>query len=142
MKKRFKCQNYCRFMVLVVVILSIIMCGYITQVHAKQLDDNPGIDTCMKKISSYGVDLSISSSGKASIYGSVKAKSGNTYVKVTLQQLSGRTWSKVKTWEDSSSGTAASVVESYTVSKGTYRLAVYVKADTESKTIYSDKQTY
>lgn len=141
MRKKFKHQIYCRIIALAFAIVAVTMSGYSTQVCA-MTSENEGIDLCMEKISSYGADLSISSSGKASIYGSVKAKSGSTYVKVTLQQLSGRTWSSVKSWESSSTGSVAAVAESYSVSKGTYRLVVYVKADTESKTIYSDKQTY
>ena len=120
--------------------LGIAIC-FPTQTYA-MVEKNSGIGLYMEKISSCDVDLSISSTGKANVSGCVRAKTGRTYIKVKLQKLSGNTWISVKSWEYSSSGKVASIIETYQVSRGTYRVVAYVKADTESKTIYSDKRVY
>lgn len=48
----------------------------------------------------------------------------------------------MESWEDSGTGRNLSVVETYSVSRGTYRLVVTVTANTETKTAISDERTY
>lgn len=98
----------------------------------------------MTYIISYAADLSISSSGEASITGYVRGKSGvtSTYVCATLQKQSGDDWIDVESWEDSSTNRNLSIVETYSVSRGTYRVVVTVTANTETKTTVSATRTY
>ncbi len=98
----------------------------------------------MTYIISYSADLYISDSGEASITGYVRGKGDvtSTYVSATLQRKSGNYWIDVESWEDSSTERNLSVVETYSVSRGTYRLVVTVTANTETKTAISDERTY
>ena len=98
----------------------------------------------MEYISSYGTELTISSSGKASISGFIRGKTGVTdaYVKVTLQKKVSGSWTYVNSWETSGKGRNASILETYSVSRGTYRVVAYIKAGTESKSPISAEKTY
>ena len=66
----------------------------------------------------------------------------STYVSATLQRKSGNDWIDVESWEDSSTERYLSVLETYSVSRGTYRLVVTVTANTETKTVISNEKTY
>ncbi len=98
----------------------------------------------MTYIISYSSDLYISDSGEASITGYVRGKSDvtSTHVSATLQRKSGNDWIDVESWEDSSTKNSLSVMETYSVSRGTYRLVVTVTANTETKTAYSKEKKY
>lgn len=98
----------------------------------------------MTYIISYSADLYISDSGEASITGYVRGKGDvtSTSVSATLQKKSGSYWIDVESWDDSGTGRNLSVVETYSVSRGTYRLVVTVTANTETKTAISDERTY
>lgn len=102
------------------------------------------VEARMTYIISYAADLNISSSGEASITGYVRGKGDvtSTYVCATLQKQSGDDWIDVETWEDSSTKRNLSIVETYSVSRGTYRLVVTVTANTETKTAVSATRTY
>lgn len=102
------------------------------------------VEPRMTYIISYAADLSISSSGEASITGYVRGKGDvtSTYVCATLQKQSGEDWIDVESWEDSSTKKNLSVVETYSVPRGTYRVVVTVTANTETKTATSATKTY
>ena len=102
------------------------------------------VEPRMTYIISYSSDLYISDSGEASITGYVRGKSDvtSTYVSATLQRKSGNDWIDVESWEDSSTKNSLSVMETYSVSRGTYRLVVTVTANTETKTAYSKEKKY
>ena len=102
------------------------------------------VEARMTYIISYAADLSISSSGEASITGYVRGTSGvtSTYVCATWQKQSGNDWIDVESWEDSSTNRNLSIVETYSVSRGTYRVVVTVTANTETKTTVSVTRTY
>lgn len=98
----------------------------------------------MAYISMYTTDLSISSSGLASVSGLVRGKSGttSTYVKCTLQLYVSGSWKDVKTWEDSGN-TGATVTETYQLfCHGTYRVYMECSANDETKTATSAYRTY
>lgn len=97
----------------------------------------------MEYISSYGGNLSINSSGVATVTGYIRGKSGvsDAYVKVTLQKQVSGTWSNLKAWDDQG-GRNAAVEETYTVTGGTYRVKIYCSAGAEAKTFYSAAKTY
>ena len=119
------------------------ICNMPLQVHAMQVGEST-IHYRMAYISAYGTELTISKSGQASVTGFVRGKSGvdNAYVKVTLQKKVSGTWTNVKSWDKSSAGRNASIAETYSVSKGTYRVYASIKAGTESKNITSAERTY
>ena len=98
----------------------------------------------MDYISSYGTELTISDSGEASVTGFVRGKKGvtNAYVKVTLQKKVSGLWVYVQSWESSGSGRNATIAETYSVSRGTYRVVASIKAGTESKSPISAERTY
>lgn len=102
------------------------------------------VEPRMTYIISYSSDLYISDSGEASITGYVRGKSDvtSTHVSATLQRKSGNDWIDVESWEDSSTKNSLSVMETYSVSRGTYRLVVTVTANTETKTAYSKEKKY
>ncbi len=102
-------------------------------------------DSRMTYIISYSTQLSISSTGVASITGNVRGKSTATssYVKCTLQMSVGGGWVDVKSWEDSSSTPNASVGVDYQLSsRGTYRVYMECRVNTEEKTGTSAYRTY
>ncbi len=102
------------------------------------------VEPRMTYIISYSSDLYISDSGEASITGYVRGKGDvtSTYVSATLQRKSGNDWIDVESWEDSSTKNSLSIMETYSVSRGTYRLVVTVTANTETKTAISNEKTY
>ena len=99
--------------------------------HAMEVSDKQ-IQPRMDYISSYGTELTISDSGEASVTGFVRGKKGvtNAYVKVTLQKKVSGSWVYVQSWESSGSGRNATIAETYSVSRGTYRVVASIKAGT------------
>jgi hypothetical protein len=99
-------------------------------------------------INQASTSLSISSSGTATVYGFVqKTPAGKSiYLSSTLQRNSNGTWSNIKSWSASSTSSSASILETYQVSSGTYRVEMYyyVSGDGgyESGTVYSKTVTY
>ena len=104
--------------------------------HAMEVSDKQ-IQPRMDYISSYGT-------GEASVTGFVRGKKGvtNAYVKVTLQKKVSGSWVYVQSWESSGSGRNATIAETYSVSRGTYRVVALIKAGTESKSPISAERTY
>lgn len=98
----------------------------------------------MTYIYSYSTELSISSDGVATVTGMIRGKSGvtSTYVEVTLQKSESGKWVDVESWEDSSSTRSVTVVETYQVSRGTYRVTMTCSANGETKTATSAERTY
>lgn len=108
-------------------------------------EDTVSVEPRMTYISSYTTTLSISDTGLASVTGMVRGKSGVTssYVKCTLQMSVGGGWVDVKSWEDSSSTPNATVGVDYQLSsRGTYRVYMECRANTEEKTGTSAYRTY
>lgn len=99
-------------------------------------------------INQAGTSLSISSSGTATVYGYVqKTPAGkNIYLTSTLQRYSNGSWSNVKSWSKSSTSSSVSILETYQVSSGTYRVETYYHVSgaggSESGTVYSNTVTY
>lgn len=99
-------------------------------------------------INQASTSLTISASGTATVYGYVqKTPAGkNIYLTSTLQRYSNGSWTDVKSWSKSSTSSSASILETYQVSSGTYRVETYyyVSGDGgyESDTIYSKTVTY
>jgi hypothetical protein len=99
-------------------------------------------------INQASTSLSISAGGTATIYGFVqKTPAGKSiYLSSTLQRNTNGTWSNVKSWSASSTSSSASILETYQVSSGTYRVETYyyVSGDGgyESGTVYSKTVTY
>lgn len=109
--------------------------------HAMEVSDKQ-IQPRMDYISSYGTELTISDSGEASVTGLSGKKVTNAYVKVTLQKKVSGSWVYVQSWESSGSGRNATIAETYSVSRGTYRVVALIKAGTESKSPISAERTY
>ncbi len=95
--------------------------------------------------------LSINSSGRATCMGLASAydSSHTTWLTVELQKSTGSSWSTIKSWSASSTGTSvATVYADYYVVYGTYRVCataeVYNAYGTllESKSLYSNTVTY
>ncbi len=98
----------------------------------------------MAFITSYSTDLAISGNGTASVTAYVIAKSNatNTYVKATLQKKTGSNWVNVKAWEATGNRGYTGIIETYSVSGGTYRVIATIKADSETKNVTSATKTY
>ena len=99
-------------------------------------------------INQASTSLSISAGGTATVYGFVQKTPAGKYIYLssTLQRNSNGTWSDVTSWSASSTSSSASILETYQVSKGTYRVETYyyVSGDGgyESGTVYSKTVTY
>lgn len=107
--------------------------------------DSTNVESRMTYIISYSVGLNISDTGVASITGNVRGKSTVTssYVKCTLQMSIGGGWVDVKSWEATSTLSGATIAETYQLSsRGTYRVYLECRANTEEKTATSTYQTY
>lgn len=98
-----------------------------------------------------GPGLSIDSSGKASCLGvaSLYDESQTVQLTVSLQKLSGTSWSTVQSWTGSGSGlSGVEIARDYYVVHGTYRVCntarVYSAAGTllETASAYSSVVTY
>ena len=95
------------------------------------------IQSRYSRITSFTVAFSISSSGLSSDYSSIKLTNSTDTVNliIELQQKSGSTWSTIKTWETSGSGTV-SLDKSWYVSSGySYRIYVTAKVYNSSDTL-------
>lgn len=130
----------------IVMVLGIcILFGGMSVPITVQAEEQATVDSRMTYISSYSTDLIISSSGLATISGRVRGKAGvtSTYVKCTLQRSVSGGWVDVKTWEASSTTLAATIAEDYQLSsRGTYRVYMECRANTEEKTGTSAYRTY
>jgi len=99
-------------------------------------------------INQASTSLTISASGTATVYGMCKKTPAgkNIYLTSTLQRYSNGSWTDVKSWSKSSSSSSASILETYQVSSGTYRVETYyyVSGDGgyESDEIFSKTVTY
>lgn len=132
--------------ILTIAVLSVsILFGAVSVPLVVYATDVQSVEPRMTYIGSYSTDLSISSTGLASISGRVRGKAGVTssYVKCTLQMSVGGGWVDVKTWEDISSTPNATVIVDYQLSsRGTYRVYMECRANTEEKTGTSPYRTY
>ncbi len=129
----------------VIVLCLSILCGSLCIPITVNAEETDGVEPRMTYIFSYTTDLSINSTGVATITGMVRGKSGvtSTYVKCTLQMSVGGGWVDVKSWETSSSTWAATIGETYQLSShGTYRVSMVCRANTEEKTGTSAYRTY
>ena len=127
-----------------IVLCMCVIFGTSTMPIVVQAEDSV-VDSRMTYILSYTTDLSISSTGLATVTGNVRGKSGVTssYVKCTLQMSVGGGWVDVKSWEDLSSTPNATVGVDYQLSsRGTYRVYMECRANTEEKTGTSAYRTY
>lgn len=98
----------------------------------------------MTYITSYSADLTISGDGIANVAAYVVSKSNasSAYVKATLQKKSGNNWVDVKSWHNTGNSGYTGVIETYSVSKGTYRVTASIKVDSETKNVTSAARTY
>ncbi|MBE5886229.1 MAG: hypothetical protein E7284_07470 [Lachnospiraceae bacterium] len=109
-------------------------------IHAEEPAD---VAPYMTYISTYSTDVSISSSGVASIYGLVRAKDNvTTYVKVTLQIYKDGAWRDVKSWEDSGNMGSTVAADYQLFSRGSYRTYMVCSANTETKSATSATRVY
>lgn len=132
----------------IIIVMSLTICilfGGMSIPITVQAVEREKVESRMTYISSYSTNLSISSTGLATISGKVRGKTGvtSTYVKCTLQMSIGGGWVNVKTWEASSGTIAATIAEDYQLSsRGTYRVYMECRANTEEKTGTSAYRTY
>lgn len=137
--KRFKL-----LMLGVVLSISILLGGLSMPMVCYAESEGP-IQSRMANIYAYSTDVTISDSGKASVYGMVMCKTNvsNLAITLTLQiSISGR-WVDVKTWSASTSDDALTIADSYQLtSRGTYRVVMDVTADSEEKQAISAYRTF
>lgn len=99
-------------------------------------------------INQASTSLTISKSGMATVYGYVQKTPSGKSIKLTstLQRYSNRSWLNVKSWSKSSTSLSASILETYKVSSGNYRVETYYyvagKDGSDSGVVYSKMVTY
>ena len=133
-----------RLFVATILIVCMLLIGLSTPIIVHAEDDSM-VEPRMTYISSYTTDLSITSTGVATITGNVRGKSGvtSTYIKCTLQMSVGGGWVDVKSWEASNTSPGSTISETYQLSsRGTYRVDMVCRANTEEKTGTSAYRTY
>lgn len=126
-----------------VICFCMLLCGLALPVSVHAKETNVQIEPRMTSIYAYHTELSISSGGIASISGYVRGKPGvtSTYVEVILQKKVSGEWIDVESWEDSGTRNA-SVAETYSVSRGTYRVVMTCSADGETQSATSAERVY
>ncbi len=127
-----------------VLCLCVLVSGMMIPTISYAKETEKQVEPRMTYISIYKTELSISSSGVATVTGEVRGKTGvtSTYVKVILQKYVSGRWIDVEDWSDSQSGRSAFVSETYQVGRGTYRTYMTCSANTETKTTTSAERTY
>lgn len=127
-----------------ILCIGIIMAGISSTTISNAQETEIQIQPRMLYIARYDTDLVISSSGTATVSGYVQGMSGvsSTSVKVTLQKNESGSWVTVKYWEKTSNSRTTSISESYQVSKGSYRVVMTCRANSETKTVTSGTKTY
>ena len=136
-------KNIKKISIIAILCLCVLFCGLSQSIIVRA--EEPQVEPRMAYIASYSTDLFISSTGVASVSGSVRGKSGVTssYVKCTLQMSVGGGWVDVKSWEDTSSTPNAVVAVDYQLSsRGTYRVYMECRANSEEETGISPYRTY
>lgn len=94
-------------------------------------------------ISDCDAKLNISEKGVAVIKVNVTSKGGSsTSIVATLQRRTAEGWEDVKTWSTAGQGGYTFLFETYSVSKGTYRVYAIVKAGSETQYPISASKTY
>lgn len=101
------------------------------------------IQPMAENMNSYSAYLDISSNGVATVKASVKP-TGNysTSVVAKLQRRTAEGWEDVKIWSTAGQGGYTFLSETYSVSKGTYRVYAIVKAGSETQYPISASKTY
>ncbi|MBQ7944956.1 MAG: hypothetical protein IJ326_12965 [Lachnospiraceae bacterium] len=127
-----------------VLCIGIAMAGISSTIISNAQETEIQVQPRMLYINNWDTGLSISDSGIATVSGYVEGVSGvsSTSVKLTLQKNVSGSWVAVKSWEKTSSSRTASISESYQVSKGTYRVVMTCRANSETKTVTSGTKTY
>ena len=134
---------------LVSVSLSLILCLFLLQgpAYAISLKDDMNMPMWVDTNRS-NVGIRINGSN-ATCYGLIKGARNTTKVSATmsLQKKSGSSWTTVKTWSSSNSGSSLSFSRSASVSKGNaYRLQVKATTVTNGRsvisTMYSNQAAY
>lgn len=139
-----------RFLLFLLSILLILPLLTSATAAAEETSANQDFDVSIQYtyINLASTSLTISTSGTASVYGYVqKTPAGETiYLRSTLQRYSNGSWTNVKSWSKYSTSSSASILETYQVSNGTYRVETYYyvsgDGDSEYDTIYSKTVTY
>ena len=114
----------------VVLLCAFPVAGLASEIEESGDSADGDIGILMTYISTYDYNLSINSSGLASLGASVSAYPGTDKVKISmyLQRYDGG-WSTVQNWSKEAAGTYVSLVKSYYVTSGyNYRMLVYFYA--------------
>ena len=127
-----------------VLCIGIAMAGISSTIISNAQETEIQVQPRMLYINNWDTGLSISDSGTATVSGYVEGVSGvsSTSVKLTLQKYESGSWVAVKSWEKTSSSRTTSISGTYQVSKGTYRVLMGCRANSETKTVTSGTKTY
>lgn len=136
-----------------ILILMAVLCSVPVSATCETTAANPNglITPKLTYISLLTAELSINSSGKATCKGQASAydSTHTTMLTVQLQKSNGSSWSTIKSWTASSTGTAvATVDQDYYVVHGTYRVCATARVYNysgdllESKSVYSNTVVY
>lgn len=129
---------------------TLIFTGGVPVLAAETSMEDYGIMPAMTYIDHASADLSISSSGKATVKSTIFGVDGATKrvtISAKLERYENGRWITIQTFSKSSTTFYAVLTENYQVSKGyTYRVSASVRAYTssssEGQTVVSSKVTY
>lgn len=138
------------------IILSVMILWFGTSAHgmlltanAQQIEKQEIIINPMTEIIVQGnATLAISNSGTATITAKVSGMSGTSKVEITaiLEKYENNKWIEITSFSKSNSSNSTTLNETYTVSKGTYRvsaiLIAYKGTSSETVTATSASRTY
>ncbi len=127
-----------------VLCIGIAMAGISSTTISNAQETEIQVQPRMLYINNWDTGLSISDRGTATVSGYVEGVSGvsSTSVKLTLQKYESGSWVAVKSWEKTSNARTTSISETYQVSKGTYRVVMGCRANSETYTVTSGTKTY
>lgn len=127
----------------IILIIGVVLLASNNIVYAEAATDTGIVQPYYTTISSAEADIS-NNSGVLTLDTKLVAKQkSNLSITMKLQKKSGTSWTTIKTWNASkSSAYSLSINETYTVSRGTYRIASTLSTGTETTTVYSATITY
>lgn len=139
-----QCSKHEIFSIILGTFILVITMNYLLSITSFAQTISNSNSPKMTNINSHGVNLSISETGSASIYGYIYAQPSvtSTSIRITLQRNILGIWFDVTSWNSSSEATYLTISKTYQVSHGKYRVVMNCSADSETQSSTSGECTY
>lgn len=126
-----------------ILFLCFILFAFIPNTYVNAAVGDELISPLLSTINSTTAFLTLSNKQATATTKVITKKTCDITITMKLQKKSGSSWTTIKTWKETKKNTALfSLVKTYTVSSGTYRVYSSVTAGNESNTAISDVKTH